>query len=55
MERTGEGPLTAAHMLREGGLNSKFLPSTYCTLSGKAQAKTTPPLLVTTYWRLSSS
>lgn len=34
---------------------SKFLPLTYWMLSGKAQAKTTPPVPVTTYWRLSSS
>jgi hypothetical protein len=34
---------------------SKFLPSTYWMPSGKAQAKTTPPVPVTTYWRLSSS
>ena len=27
----------------------------YCPLSGKAQAKITPPVPVTTYWRLSSS
>jgi len=29
--------------------------STYYSLSGRAQAKITPPVPVTTYWRLSSS
>ena len=34
---------------------SKFSSPIYFMLSGKAQAKTTPPVPVTTYWRLSSS